>query len=318
VARFYSYRQLVGLQPAPVPFIRALAAEISQLPAFIAGRAVLAGSAAWGSSSWHSDVDIVAYMSHESQSLESDIAAAVDAFEKAQGGIYLSPRVDVVWVGSEREELVERDNLVSNSAPIKEPLTIAEIFDRVCIRLLDHLLALAEVKGDPWRKFITRHLGDAASSSSLRHDVVREYAQAAAEQWRMQKFHLGTADDVSVLTADELDALSNAEGFANHFTRQLLGDNGVYPAPDRRRDVRGAVSLLPATLRDDLVCVTRPLFALGEGYEELAEHCQRGVTIAEGDFYQRLRWLARAVDFDAIEEFVWRYVGQGRQQGDPR
>ena len=29
--------------------------------------------------------------------------------------------VDIVWIGAEHEELVERDNLVSNSAPISEP-----------------------------------------------------------------------------------------------------------------------------------------------------------------------------------------------------
>lgn len=317
MSRFYSYRQLVGVSPAPAPLVVGLSAELGRLPAFGSGLAVIAGSAAWATPSWRSDIDVVAFKSDQSLDLESGIAAALQAFTNAHGTRFICPRIDIVWIGAEREELVERDNLVSKSAPIKEPRTIAEVFERVCVRLIDHLESLARVQGDPWRQFVARFLSTADHGLSLRRDVIREYARAIAVEWRAQTFLVDGPDDSSELEPDELDALGSVEGFAYHLVRQILGEMQRYPAPDRRGDVRVALESLDNPSSRELSTVLAPLFALGDGYEQLALETQSGSEIDEGTFYRRLRSLAATVDIDSVERFVWAYAAQGTQPGEP-
>lgn len=317
MSRFYSYRQLVGVSPAPAPLVVGLTAELSRLPAFGSGLAVIAGSAAWATPSWRSDIDIVAFKSDGSLDLEAGIAAAAQAFDASHGTRFICPQIDVVWVGAEREELVERDNLVSKSAPIKEPRTIAEVFERVCVRLIDHLESLARVQGDPWRSFVARFLSEVDHRASLRRDVMREYARATAIDWRTQTFPFDNQDDSTELLPAELDVLGSVESFGYHLARQVLGEMHLYPAPDRRSDIRAALALLDDPLSQELTQALSPLFALGDGYEQLAREAQTGGVIGEADFYRRLRLLASEVDIDAVERFVWSYAAQGTQPGEP-
>ncbi len=317
MSRFFAYRQLVGISPAPAPLVVGLSASVSRLPAFGSGLAVIAGSAAWATPSWRSDIDVAAFKSDHSLDLESGIAAVRQEFTDAHGTRFICPHVDIVWVGAEREELVERDNLVSKSAPIKEPRTIAEIFERVCVRLIDHLESLARVQGDPWRQFVTRFLSSADHGASLRRDVIREYVHAIAVEWKAQTFLDEGPNNSSELGPAELDALGSLEGFAYHLVRQILGEKQLYPAPDRRGDVRTALRLLDDPLSHELSNALAPLFALGDGYEQLALQVQTDREIDEGDFYRRLRSLAANVDIDAVENFVWTYAAPSGQPREP-
>lgn len=316
MSRFYGYRQLVGVAPAPAPLVVGLSTELSRLPAFGSGLAVIAGSAAWATPSWRSDIDIVAFKSEGSRDLEAGVAEAAQAFTANHGTRFMCPHIDVVWVGAEREELVERDNLVSKSAPIKEPRTIAEVFERVCVRLIDHLESLARVQGDPWRSFVTRFLSTADHQATLRRDVMREYARVTATDWRTQAFPFAGTDDPTELLPAELDVLGSVEGFGYHLARQVLGEKQLYPAPDRRSDVRAALALLDDPLAGQLTQALRPLFALGDGYEQLATEAQAGGVVNEAEFYRRLRLLAAEVDIDAVERFVWSYAAHDSQPGE--
>src|SRR5688572_3026802 len=132
----------------------------------------------------------MAYECSDSASLKADIQQILDTYVAANGRRHDPPQVDVTWIGAENERLVERDNLVSRSAPILEPRMVSEIFERTCVRLIDHLQALAAVKGPPWRGFVERYLASTRPDPALRRDVFRAYGTAMADQWRRRSWSL--------------------------------------------------------------------------------------------------------------------------------
>ena len=306
MARFFGYHEIIREIPAPTPDILRVTSQITQLPAVQSGYAVVAGAAAWGAVTIRSDIDIMAYKCSGSLDLEKQVEAIAAAYCKSTGRRHDPPKVDITWIGAESERLVERDNLVSSSAPIIEQHVVSEIFERTCVRLVDHLRALASVKGEPWRTFVDRYLRNVKSDAALRHDVLREYASGMSMKWRQQSW-LEPPD--TTLTTEQLELLGHMEGFADHFTRLVLADLNAYPTPDRHGDVRKALETLGSTWADELRRAVSPLFDLGRHYDDLIDRTLRDLAHAEEqNYYGTLREWAGAVNVDTIESFVWRYV----------
>jgi hypothetical protein len=309
VARFFLYPEVVRGLPAPAPDILRVTGRIGELKAVQDGCAVVAGSAAWGSGSVRSDIDVLAYRCASSADLDKQIDAILTAYTKSTECRHDAPKVDITWIGAESEALIERDNLVSKSAPILEQHVVREIFERTSVRLVDHVRALAAVKGDPWRTFVEKYLRDVKADATLRHDILREYGNGMAAKWRQQSW---TGPAQALLTREQLDQLGYTEGFAYHFARMLLGDLGVYPQPDRHEDVRGALATLGPPWGDDLRRVVAPLFALGDRCDVLIEAITRdAASFNEQAYYAALRESAVAVDINAVEGFMWRYLARG-------
>jgi hypothetical protein len=306
VGRFFTYDEVIRGTPPPAPDIVRVTAQIAALPPLQSGLAVVAGSSAWGSVSVRSDIDVMAYRTAVSGDLDRQIDGVLETYRSSTPR-HEPPKVDVTWIGADSETLVARDNLVSSSAPILEQHVVSEIFERTCVRLVDHIRALAGLKGNPWRVFADRYLSKVNAESALRRDVLREYVNGIAMKWRQQPW---SDDSATVLTREQLDALGHAEGFADHVTRLVLADLGVYPRPDRHEDILKALAALGEPWGDDLRRVLAPLFALGGTCSRLVDGLLRDTTFAtEQDYYSSLRQAAVSVDMDAIEQFTWRYVG---------
>jgi hypothetical protein len=306
VGRFFTYEEVVRGTPTPAPDIVRVTAQIAALPPLQSGLAVVAGSSAWGSVSVRSDIDVMAYRTVASADLERQIDAVLETY-RSDRPRHEPPKVDVTWIGAETETLIARDNLVSSSAPVLEQHVVSEIFERTCVRLVDHIQALAGLKGNPWRDFADRYLSKVNAGSAVRRDVLREYVNGIAVKWRQQPWSDGSA---TALTREQLDALGHAEGFADHVTRLVLADLGVYPRPDRHEDIHKALIAIGEPWGDDLRRVLAPLFALGGACSRLVDGLLRDTAYAtEQAYYSSLREAAATVDMNAIEEFTWRYVG---------
>ena len=305
MGRFFTYDEIVRGSLPPAPDIVRVTGQIASLPPFHSGLAVIAGSSAWGAVSVRSDIDVMAYRTAASNDLDAQIDRVLEVYRSGSPG-HEPPKVDVTWIGAESETLVARDNLVSSSAPILEQHVVSEIFERTCVRLVDHIQALAGLKGNPWRSFADRYLANVNAEPALRRDVLREYVNGIAMKWRQQDWGNGAG---TALTQEQLDALGHAEGFADHVTRLVLADLRVYPRPDRHEDIHKALASLGGPWGDDLRRVLAPLFALSRTCSGLVDGLLRDTTFAtEQAYYSSLQLAAVSVDMDAIEEFTWRYV----------
>lgn len=308
MVRIRSFDDISQGRLAGPPEVVALAARISSLNAVRSGRAVVMGSAAWGAPSAGSDVDLLAYQCAETADLQGEVERVREEYAAMVGDPHKVSAVDIVWIGAEHEELVERDNLVSNSAPILEPRMVSEIFARVRIRLGDHLYALAKVKGDPWRSFAAAFFESSDSDREVRRDVLREYVDAVATGWRSYHWSPAALDRGEMSTA-QLEQLGHAEGFAIHYTRLVLADLGRYPQPDRRSDVRRALADLPEPWGEAMRAALTPFLALSHHYEALqVDLCSSSSASSRQDYDAALMASAAAIDFDAVEELTWRFI----------
>ena len=299
MANIYSYAELVGGVPASPAEVIRFANQIGSLPALGSGRAVLIGSAAWGNACWRSDVDVVAFDCPATSDLRESIDSLRAHYESRSNT--RAPGADIILIGAEREELVERNNLVSGSASILEPATVREVFNKVSVRLSDHLHALAKAKGEPWRTFADSFAPRWQVDTDIL-DVLRDYAQAVAAGWKERNW----SPDIDRLTDGHLQQLGYADGFSTHFPRLILSHRNAYPTPDRRADVRSALSVL-GELGARIESMLEPFFAIGTEYEALAAGIRAGDAISRADFDRTLASVASGVDFDRVEEFVWSY-----------
>lgn len=299
MANIYSYAELVaGVPASPAEVIR-FANQIASLPALASGKAVLIGSAAWGNASWRSDVDVVAFDCPATADLRESIDRLRADCESRSNT--KAPGADIILIGAEREELVERNNLVSGSAPILEPATVREIFNKVSIRLSDHLHALANAKGEPWRTFADSFAPRGHVDTDIL-DVLRDYSQAVAGGWKEKTW----SPDIDRLTDGQLQQLGYADGFATHFPRLILSHRNAYPTPDRRADVRSALSAL-GELGGRIESLLEPFGAIDTQYEAIAARIRAGDAISRADFDRTMASVASGIDFDRVEEFVWSY-----------
>jgi len=300
----YSWIDLVRNLPAERADVNRIANEIARLPSLVAGYGVLIGSAAWGEASWRSDVDVLAFRCDATESLPSDIKCICEQYEKTSQR--LAPNVDIIWVGAEREELVERDNLVSGSAPILEPRRVSEILERVRVRLGNHVRALASAKGNPWQVFVDTYLKPSPADEALLLELIKEYSAISAAGWR--DFDWGV--NGVALTGDHLKHLGYAEGFAVHFARLILSDQCSYPTPDRRKDVLAAIQKL-GVWGARLSTVLAPFFALSAKYDDLVRRIRCNEPLERSEFDRELMSAAAEIDFNALENFTWSYLSEG-------
>ncbi|WP_419909903.1 hypothetical protein [Hoeflea sp.] len=311
MARFPSYTEVSSGLLVPATDIVRVAEQVSLLPAVQNGFAVLIGSAAWGSVSVRSDIDLIAFKCPQTSNLEADVQAIRAQYSSSVNSNIEPPLIDVIWIGAESGQVVERDNIVSRSTPISEHRVVTEIFERTCSRLLDHLLALADVKGGVWRNFAQKYMTDANTDSSIRRDVLREYTDGVAVKWRQVNW-------LSTLPANigskHLGILGSLENFAYHACRLILSDHGIYPKPDRRPEIRAAVKNLPDDLSSSLSDVFGPAFLIGEECEMLIKQFEGNESgkCSEEDYYSAIISQARSTKIDEIELFVWKYVGIGQ------
>jgi hypothetical protein len=307
MARVFSYQDLAQDRPAPAADVVRIANEISSLPAFRSGHAVLIGSAAWGDASWRSDIDVVAYGSSDTKQLDADIQELLAIYEKSSR--HAAPKADVILIGAEHEDLIERDNLVSGSVPILEPVVVSEMFDRVCARLGDHIRALARTKGNPWESFAKKYLKRWKAHGSIVLDLIGEYSAAIASGWREYDW----LTEETPLIDEKLVQLGYADGFAIHLSRLVLSHQHAYPIPDRRADVRTALSKV-GTWGTRFGSVLAPFFDFGDHYEHLAARIRRNEAVTQIEFDRVLSMAAARIDFSPVEELTWSY----RAQNPPR
>lgn len=304
MARVFSYRDLTLGVPAPADVAR-IANEINILPAMRSGHAVLVGSAAWGDVSSRSDIDVVAYRCKKTEQLEADIERVRTRYESTWG--HAAPHADVIWIGAEREDLVERDNLVSGSVPILEPIVISELFDGVSTRLDAHIRALATAKGSPWQQFANAYLDRAGNKSSSLLDLIGDYSAAMAAGWREHDW----SSDGSRMTEEKLTRLGYVEGFAIHLSRLVLAHQDAYPVPDRRSDIRVALSELDMW-GPRIESVLLPFFNFTIAYDDLAIRTRGIEPPTETEFDRLLSAAAAEIDFSVVEELVWKYRAENK------
>ncbi|HET6732770.1 hypothetical protein [Mycobacterium sp.] len=305
MARVFSYLDLVRDLPAPSSDINRLANQIHALPALQSGHAVLVGSAAWGQASWRSDIDVVAYDCNATSLLQETIKDLRAEYEEAAQ--HMAPKVEIILIGAEHEELVERDNLVSGSVPILEPVTISEIFRQVSVRLGDHLRALAQAKGDPWRSFATKYAIGSESDGDAILDLLSSYASKIASGWRENEW----SPKITTLSESHLEQLGHADGFATHLVRLVLSHQSSYPIPDRRVDIRPALLSL-GELGERIQKVLAPFFAFADEYENLAQRVRNADPITHNEFDRSIVTAAAKMDFDAVERLIWSYSAENR------
>lgn len=303
MARVFSWLDLVRKVPAERADINRMANEIGRLRSVVAGYGILIGSAAWGEASWRSDIDVLSFKCNLTTNLSSEIDGLRGQYEKTLQ--HSMPNVEIIWVGAEREDMVERDNLVSGSAPILEPRRVSEILDRVRVRLSDHVRALARAKGNPWQTFADTYLKPTAADDALLLEIVKDYSVKSAESWR----ELDWATNGGALTEAHLKQLGYAEGFAIHFARLILSTQRSYPIPDRRKDVQVAITQL-GRWGDRLSTALAPFFALSIKYNELARRIRDDEPVTRTEFDRDLLSAAADIDFGAVESFTWSYLSE--------
>ena len=309
MARFFAFDVIRSREPAPQKDVLWLAGQISQLPAFAEGSAVLCGSVAWGQPTWRSDIDVALFKRESSVDISGAIEKVMKAYDKSTKRRYVVPTVDITIVGSESVKLVTRANLVSGSRPITEKQTVSEYIEAARLQLGDHIGSLAAMKGEPWRSFHKTYLAGADDGREARRDAIRAYVSAFVGTWREQPLRGATADAGKPLNATQLETLSHVENFPIHLMRQITAEIGRYPKPDRGPDVREAFAVLPDQWVGKLANTLKPFAGIDEQYQGIVAACREGTgRVAEREYYGRLREMVDPLPFTEIEEVVWEYL----------
>jgi hypothetical protein len=307
--RFYQYNELVTCQPIPPNDILWLAGQVSKLPPFLDGVAVLCGSVAWGQPSWRSDVDVVTFTTEAYPDIAPTIDKVVKDYKESAKGRYLIPRTDVIIIGAESQRLVTRENLVRGSTPITETRTIRELFAATSLRFFDHIGSLAAVKGNPWRTFHSAFLSQVSRDRHIRRDEIRTYVTSFADTWRQQPLHSLSLNPGRNADQDELDTMGFAENFPIHLMRQILAERGFYPSPDRAPAVCAAFAKLSEPWAENLMRKLDPFLHIGEKYTQIADTCRRESTeMSAVEYHNRLTELFADLPFTDVEEAAWDYL----------
>lgn len=309
MSRFYHYGELIAAMPVPVSDISWLAGQVSQLPPFVAGVAVLCGSVAWGQPSWRSDIDVVTFRTKAFPDIGPLLQEVVVQYGKAASRPLLLPRADTIVIGAEAQHLVTRKNLVRGSTPITQTQTIREVFAATGLRFFDHIGALARSKGVPWLEFHSSYLSRVARDRQTRRDGIRTYVTSFVDTWRQAPLRSLSLNPGGSAQQSELDAMAFAENFPIHLMRQILAERESYPSPDRAPDVRRAFAALPNRTAKRLLSSLAPFFQITGRYAEIIKMCQANPPIAIHEYHERLVELFMGLPFADVEEAVWDYLG---------
>lgn len=308
--RYLTYGEAVSTEPTPPDDVLWVAHRIGELPAFRDGFAVLCGSVAWGRPTSRSDIDVAVFRTPGTSGLDDGIAAVLRSYTEQVQGRHPVPQVDVIEIGALSERLVTRENLVTGSMPITSLRTEREVFAATGLRFHDHIGALAAAKGEPWQAFHTAYLAGVPRDKKTRTRQIRDYATSFATQWRgqpLRSMRYGEPD------AGQLKLMGFAQNFPVHLMRQILAHRAAYPAPDRAEDVLAAFGRLRGHRFDGVRAALQPFLQLDAGYAALTGRCrERPPQLAREDYYRELLALFGGLPFDAVEEAVWAYLGDGK------
>jgi hypothetical protein len=309
IPRFYEYHDLVTHQPVLPSDISSLANQVSRLPPFSSGVAVICGSVAWGSPSWRSDIDVVTFKTESFSDITPVIENAIKKYRGSTTGRLLIPRVDTITVGTESQHLVTRDNLVTGSMPITQMQTVREVFASTSLRFFDHIGSLAKARGEPWRTFHSSYLSQVSRKRRVRRGEIRTYAETFADTWRQEPLHSLNHDPDGDIGDSQLKLMSFAESFPLHLMRQILAERGHYPSPDRASDVRAAFARLSGRWAANLRSRLDPFLRIGEDYTKIVDSCRSStLRISAGEYNSRLAELFGALPFAEVEDAVSGYL----------
>lgn len=314
MARFFSYDEIVTRMPTPVEDIQWLAGQIMRLPPFIERNAVLCGSISWGKHSWRSDIDVVHFSTISCPHVEQPIKAVIQRYDDRTRNRFIVPRTDVITIGAESLTLVNKDKGVSASVVSGgirgKKDRVSDIFVETAILFADHIGSIANLKGDPWRPFLERHLSSVDGSRYDRREATKDYVGRMTMEWTQQPLHQLNVDPDGRFTSEQLDLISKSENYPINLMRRILGDLGRYPCPDQASDVREAFSTLEEPWSKILLSQFEPFFALDEQYEGIVAACRRpGTPLPEADYYEQVRSLFVDLPFVEIQNTIWEYVG---------
>jgi hypothetical protein len=311
--RFYQYDELVSSEPTPLNDISWLAGQVSQLPPFSHGVAVLCGSAAWGKPSWRSDIDVATFRTDLFPDITPAIDQVIKRYKDSAKRQVLLPKAETIIVGTESEQLVTRDNLVSGSVPITETQTIREVFAATSLRFFDHIGSLAATKGEPWRAFHSNYLSQVKQDRRTRRDEIRAYVTSFADTWRQQPLRSLSLDSSGALDQDQLHVMGFAENFPIHLMRQILAERGRYPSPDRAPDVRVAFSKLSGRWVKPLLETLDPFLRIDDEYAAIIAACRdKPPRMSRSDYHNSLVSLFETLPFADVEEVIWSYLSSKR------
>lgn len=314
MARYFSYDEIVSRALTPVEDIQWLAGQITRLPPFVEGTAVLCGSVSWGKYSWRSDVDVAHFSTITHPHVEQSIGPVIQQYLDRTHNRFIPPRVDVITIGAESLARVSSDNGVS--APpvsVEAPRNkdrVSDVFVDTAVLFADHIGSIANLKGDPWRTFLDRYLASVDGSRPGRREATKRYVERMTTEWSQQPLHPLNVGPDGQFTAQQLDLISKTENYPLNLMRRILGDLGCYPRPDRASDVREKFSTLEEPWLKTLIAQFEPFFSLDKQYEEIIATCKRsGDHLSAADYYEQVRSMFVDLPFVEIQNSIWQYVG---------
>ena len=300
--------------PTPVEDIQWIVGQIMHLLPFVEGNAVLCGSVSWGQHSWRSDIDVAHFSTISYPHVEQLIKEVIQRYDNRTRNRFIVPRVDVITVGAESLTLVNKDKGVSASVVsgrIREKKDrVSDVFVETAVLFADHIGSIANLKGDPWRPFLERHLSSVDGSRHDRREAAKNYVGRMTMEWAQQPLHQLNVGPDGRFTSEQLDLISKSENYPVNLMRRILGDLDCYPCPDQASDVQEVFSTLEEPWSKTLLAHFEPFFALDEQYEGIVAACKRpGTPLPEADYYEQVRSLFVDLPFVEIQNSIWEYVG---------
>jgi hypothetical protein len=305
MSRFYCYDEIVNRQPTPVDDLLWLAGEISKLPPFAEGVAVLCGSAVWGQPTSRSDIDVAHFATPAFPNIRPAIEGVIEKYRLRTGDRFVCPRADVITIGAQTEQLyMEQVSLGSGTTAVEKKHTVNELFVSTGVRYSDHIGAIARVKAAQWRAFYGKYLATVKTDPKLRSEVAMAYVSDFTSTWNSQPLHILNLGPDMQMTPDQLKMIGLVENYPIHVMRHLLGYMGRYPSPDRDLDIHAAFSSTP-----DLWPLFRTSF---EPFLDLEPHYMEVVAAARrpdgpltaSQYYEAVRSLVTALPFTQLEQAV--------------
>lgn len=313
MARFFFYNEIVDQELTPVEDIQWIAGQITNLPAFIDGSAVLCGSVSWGKPSWRSDIDIAHFSTIVHPHVEPEIDNIIQQYLERTNRRFIAPRVDIIPIGAESMSSFNLGKTISGTLSLetmKKEAQTTDVFVETAVLFADHIGSIASLKGDPWQSFFDRYLSTVDGSQLDRHKSIRSYVEKMTTEWIQQPFHYLNLSVDNQFTARHLDIISKSENYPVNLMRRILGNLGRYPHPDRASDIQEAFSNLEYPWAKELMRQFERFFLLNKQYEELVAACRRAsAPLSAEEYYEQLRVLFVALPFAEVQNIVWEYVG---------
>jgi hypothetical protein len=322
VARYFTHSEITSRQLPSAKDIRWLAGQISALPPFVSGSAVLCGSVAWGTHSPRSDIDVAHFGTTKHPQIELEIENVVARYQERTQGHFIAPKVDVVTIGIEPEAQAAK---TSSHSITDEPVAPAgasiggvfilnrefpAVFADTFVRFVDHIGSLSHVKAGRWEEFLKSYLSPQREDyRTIQREAIRSYVTTTTTAWEEQPLHRLNLGADHELTQRQLDLAGQAENYSVNLMRRILGEMALYPRPDRAADVRRRFEELTEPWAKRLVADSEPFFALGLQYDAIIADARKGNGgLTAVDYHERFSALFESLPFASIQDAVWEYL----------